>query len=347
MSVKAEIRLSAGSDTFDDNVFDVNVFDSQNVALDLIKTKPLRLKYGVTGTGPLDLVASSGTLEFWLRNDERNSVGLQGAYSPRHVNCLGGWNRGTDIRLALTYADLSVYKFTGKVDVIDPTFGRYSEQTVRVVVVDVIHELVNADMRETQIQVDQSDRDALAAVLDYALDISTYRRAVLEDEPYLYSRLGETSGTVAYDSSSFGANGTYEGAVTLGVPGSVINNFAVALDGRAGVDSYVTFGTILKLNFRNVPFALEFSLKWTVDQNNLVILSKQLQDFGPGLGWSVKFMTGGKIVFYGVSVDGNPTVTLTSLGGLNDGLFHLVIINYSTTIVELWIDGVFMRQLSQ
>lgn len=46
-----------------------------------------------------------------------------------------------------------------------------------------------------------------------------------------YWRLGETSGTVAYDASGHGVNGSYAGSYTLGTPGIVDTNGALRVNG--------------------------------------------------------------------------------------------------------------------
>jgi len=59
-------------------------------------------------------------------------------------------------------------------------------------------------------------RAASTAVVSLLL---TYVRTVIEDNPVLYWRLGETSGAVAQDSSGNGRHGTYVGTLGMGVAG--------------------------------------------------------------------------------------------------------------------------------
>lgn len=59
-----------------------------------------------------------------------------------------------------------------------------------------------------------------------------YATRVKSDEPIIYYRLGETSGTSAVDSSGAGRHGTYAGGFTLGVTGAVGDgDKAVSLNG--------------------------------------------------------------------------------------------------------------------
>jgi len=69
----------------------------------------LSLSYGITGNSPNDVVASTGQLQFSLRNDAGNSVTTQGAYSPLHANVRAGWTYGVPIRVVVTHGASTVF----------------------------------------------------------------------------------------------------------------------------------------------------------------------------------------------------------------------------------------------
>lgn len=58
----------------------------------------VRGEWGISGTGPIDFVADTGSLEFDLQN--YNPVGK---YSPGHPNCTSGWKKGVAVRHTITY----------------------------------------------------------------------------------------------------------------------------------------------------------------------------------------------------------------------------------------------------
>ena len=58
----------------------------------------VRGEWGISGTGPIDFVADTGSLEFDLQN--HNPVGK---YSPGHPNCTSGWKKGVPVRQTFTY----------------------------------------------------------------------------------------------------------------------------------------------------------------------------------------------------------------------------------------------------
>ena len=51
-----------------------------------IALQPIEIQYGIQGSGPLDRVASTGTMSFALNNSAANSAGEAGRVSPGHDN---------------------------------------------------------------------------------------------------------------------------------------------------------------------------------------------------------------------------------------------------------------------
>jgi hypothetical protein len=68
------------------------------------------LDYGLPGYSPRDRVAKTGEHQFNLDNSARNSVGLEGAYSPDHVNCRAGFAEGIRVRYSQLFGDMLSYK---------------------------------------------------------------------------------------------------------------------------------------------------------------------------------------------------------------------------------------------
>jgi len=90
---------------------------------------------------------------------------------------------------------------------------------------------------------------------------STYASTVMADGPNAYWRLGETSGTVAVDSTANANNGTYAGGVTLNQPGAIANdpNGAVLLNGTSG---YAVAPSSTGLNLTGA-LSVEAWVKWS------------------------------------------------------------------------------------
>lgn len=97
---------------------------------------PIDCRYGIPGAGPLDLVASTGTLNFALSNRPNNSGSVAGYYSPDHVSKRAGFDLGIGTRLKLSYGGTDAYKFSGWLDSIEPDAGQYRERLSRCTAVD-------------------------------------------------------------------------------------------------------------------------------------------------------------------------------------------------------------------
>ena len=154
MSVSAtialEVELSAGNWTA--------------LTGDYLPEAGLRLKRGMSGSGPTDRVASTGVLSFALDN-LTNAAGLAGKYSPDHTNILSGWELGKRVRLKVTYGGVTYYKFLGKIADIKPTPGVYQAPQVPVSAVDYMDELASHNLGRITAQTNVRGDQMLAAVV--------------------------------------------------------------------------------------------------------------------------------------------------------------------------------------
>jgi Concanavalin A-like lectin/glucanases superfamily len=88
-----------------------------------------------------------------------------------------------------------------------------------------------------------------------------YRDEVLADNPILYWRLQEISGTTAADETANNRPGTYVGSPTLGVPGPFNDSFGVALN-NASTD-HIQRNSEAAFDFeRTDAFTMEIWMKW-------------------------------------------------------------------------------------
>lgn len=156
--------------------------------------------------------------------------------------------------------------------------------------------------------------------------MSAYSAAILASSPVTYYRLGESSGTVAADSSGGSTDGTYVGAPTLGATGALSGdpNTAVTFDGAT---QYMTLGASLEDYFNTrTAFSLECWVKFT-DAGD-----------GPYQVWgndSVNIVISGGGIFGSAGV-----TTFIGTGALkNDGNWHYVALTFDGTRLRLYIDG--------
>ena len=127
----------------------------------------------------------------------------------------------------------------------------------------------SADVTENEGGANQPDSSGLEEVTaDAGVDAATsrYARAVLEDEPILYWRLGESTGTTA--KATAGSDGTYSVVgINLGSPGALADDpdTAVTLTdgaGRITLDMGASFDAL-------TPYSVEVWVKPSASNTNL------------------------------------------------------------------------------
>ena len=122
-----------------------------DITADTRSFQDLELTYGIMGTGPLDRIASTGTLTFALNNSPSNSVSESGAYSPGHTNARAGWDLGVEVLLKIAYGGTDYYKFRGTLVDIQPDAGKL-RQGVVCTAVDWMDDAARAKVKSVEVQ---------------------------------------------------------------------------------------------------------------------------------------------------------------------------------------------------
>ena len=117
-----------------------------NISADVRATAPVVCEYGIDGQDPTDRVASTGTLSFALDNSEGNSGSTLGYYSPFSTVKRSGFDFNIGVRFWLWYGPNKVYKHVGKLDVVQPTPGRYGVRTTQCQSVDWMDDAARIDL---------------------------------------------------------------------------------------------------------------------------------------------------------------------------------------------------------
>ena len=107
-----------------------------DITEDVRSSRGIKSKYGITGGGPRDRIASTGTFKYEMDNSDTNSAGLLGYYSPDHANARPYWNNGVQIRQRFTYSGSQFIKWRGGISDISPAAGRYLSRDVKVTATD-------------------------------------------------------------------------------------------------------------------------------------------------------------------------------------------------------------------
>ena len=162
-----------------------------------------------------------------------------------------------------------------------------------------------------------------------------YGAAVFDDNPLLFWRLGESSGTTAKDSGPDGGQtGLIQGGVTLGQPGGIKGTSDTAA-GFNGSD-----GLVASTNSFSNPknFSEEAWFKTTTTNGGKIIGFGSSQSGTSGSYDRHVYMDASGAVTFGVWT--GQTNTITAPGTFNDGAWHHVVATQSTTDgMKLYLDG--------
>jgi hypothetical protein len=131
--------------------------------------------WGISGTSPTDLVATTGTLNFALLN-------RTGKYLPGLSTALSGWGKGTKVKLVVTYLGIDYIRFYGIVYNIVPSSTPDELENVIVTVYDWMTYASNYPLTTPQIELDKRADEAISTIvsdmpiqpLDYEYDTGAY-----------------------------------------------------------------------------------------------------------------------------------------------------------------------------
>lgn len=147
--------------------------------------------YGIGGGGPTDRVASTGQFSFTLDNSTNNSAGLVGYYSPGHANCRTGFDLGVIVRLSLTFASVTYYKFLGAIDSVTPEAGSRGSRRVSVVALDAIDAFAKFKIWGLEARLNETSSDIVKLLIDDVCNTYWTLGTSLLGET---TRLGRTAG---------------------------------------------------------------------------------------------------------------------------------------------------------
>jgi hypothetical protein len=123
-------------------------------------------QFGLPGYTPRDRVASTGQISFALDNSSSNSVHLEGAYSPDHVNCRAGFKEGIRVRYSQVAAGEKIILHVGTLDSIVPDPDELTGTfAVHCVAVDYMDDLARASASGLAILQNVRDDQIFSAVV--------------------------------------------------------------------------------------------------------------------------------------------------------------------------------------
>ncbi|WP_241961113.1 PKD domain-containing protein [Salinibacterium hongtaonis] len=161
-----------------------------------------------------------------------------------------------------------------------------------------------------------------------------YGKAVYDNDPTLYWRLNDTTGTAVADSGPNGNPGVFSGGVTKNVAGAITgtSNRAVNFGGTSGVAGSSE-------QFTNPStYSLETWFKTTTTQGGKLIgFGDQRTALSSNYDRHIYMQDDGALVFGAWTGSAN---TITSPTGLNNGEWHHAVGTQSSAGMALYVDGV-------
>jgi hypothetical protein len=145
-------------------------------------SEPLRFFKGTRQNGPLDSIAETGTMAWTMRNDSRCSGEKAGYYSPNHPNVRPGFELGCGARLVVSFQGDEIIIWSGKVQVIDPTSGRYGDRRTSIIAFDQMATFSERKFSDLEAQISKTETDLIQLLFD-SLDESELPPAIDMDAP--------------------------------------------------------------------------------------------------------------------------------------------------------------------
>jgi hypothetical protein len=179
--------------------------------------------------------------------------------------------------------------------------------------------------------------DAGGSDSDVGVTATGYAAQVLEDDPVAYWRFDETSGTTAADSSGHGNDATYQGGVTLGVPGAIAGDpdTAASFDGISG---FVTAGD--RFSFvGQAPFSIEAWVTAEAGATYAGVASRNDDVGGPPSEGYILFVAPTDGTFGFQRLDGSNVSTAVSMAGVSASSATHVVGTFDGLELVVYIDG--------
>ena len=169
----------------------------------------------------------------------------------------------------------------------------------------------------------------------------SYGKVVNGDDPALYWRMNEASGTAAIDASANKANGTYAGGVTFGTASNVSGTTgrAVTFNGTTG-----TIGSNRQFVAPSTYSEEVWFKTTTTSGGKLIGFGNKQSGSSSSYDRHVYLDPAGKVNF---GVNAGAAVKITSQASYNDGAWHQVVATQGSAGMRLYVDGVQVATGSQ
>ena len=126
---------------------------------------PVNVSYGISGVGPMDHIAETGTMAFALDNSQANSAKTLGYYAPGSASARSGFDIGIRTRLIISYSGSSFYKFFGTLQEATPEAGQWDSRRTHCIATDWMDEAANHQLKLIGLQTDQTTGQLISTIV--------------------------------------------------------------------------------------------------------------------------------------------------------------------------------------
>lgn len=216
-----------------------------------------------------------------------------------------------------------------------PAHSLFWRQPV-VAVADTVPAGTTHSYRADAVEANDTGKSTLSAATSATVAgaAGSYASAINGDNPTSYWRLGEASGSIAADSSSYLRAGTYAGTRAAKATGAILgdSDTAVTFDGSTGVA-----GAAVQQPTPNVFSAEAWFKTSTTSGGKIFGFGNSSTALSTNYDKHVYMLNDGRLAF---GVFNGGTATVTSSASYNDGNWHQVSVSQGAGGMALFVDGV-------
>lgn len=169
----------------------------------------------------------------------------------------------------------------------------------------------------------------------------SYGRLVYDQDPYVYYRLDEASGSTANDRGADARHGTWSGSAwTRGAQGALVNSDNKAASCATSLFASTCFVTSPSVGAAPNSLSVGVWFKTTsTSGGRLIGFSQSNSGNSSSYDRHLQLQNNGQVMF-GINPSGSTQVKITSAGAYNDGAWHQAIGTFSpATGMRLYLDG--------
>jgi hypothetical protein len=139
----------------------------KRITRDVDSASGVYAEWGIRDKSPIARTATTGTLQFALKNSTANTAGLLGYYSPDHSNVRSGFRNNIPVRMLVLDPNTGVERkrWVGRLKKVQPVAGQHGRRITECLAVDYIDELARAAVPAIPVVTDEPTWEMVRRIL--------------------------------------------------------------------------------------------------------------------------------------------------------------------------------------